>query len=98
MNEINSYFFSAFVKSVWDPLSTSQTKNLVQLCNNIFVKQTLSKNESSRAREVKAVVPRKGNSPTVCGFVCAPVGTENILLKLFGSDCFFVLFLYIKMI
>uniref|UniRef100_A0A8C3U413 GCF C-terminal domain-containing protein n=1 Tax=Catharus ustulatus TaxID=91951 RepID=A0A8C3U413_CATUS len=42
---------TAFVKSVWDPLSTSQTKNLVQLCNNIFVKQTLSKNESSRARE-----------------------------------------------
>nr|XP_041570924.1 intron Large complex component GCFC2 isoform X2 [Taeniopygia guttata] len=40
-----------FVKSVWDPLSTSQTKNLVQLCNNIFGKQILSKNESSRARE-----------------------------------------------
>ncbi|XP_027496856.1 GC-rich sequence DNA-binding factor 2 isoform X2 [Corapipo altera] len=42
---------TAFVKSVWDPLSTSQTKNLVQLCNNIFGKQVLSKNESSRARE-----------------------------------------------
>ncbi|KAL2306938.1 hypothetical protein Nmel_004886, partial [Mimus melanotis] len=42
---------TAFVKSVWDPLSTSQTKNLVQLCNNIFGKQILSKNESSRARE-----------------------------------------------
>ncbi|XP_017600413.1 PREDICTED: GC-rich sequence DNA-binding factor 2 [Corvus brachyrhynchos] len=42
---------TAFVKSVWDPLSTSQTKNLVQLCNNIFGRQILSKNESSRARE-----------------------------------------------
>ncbi|XP_063007011.1 intron Large complex component GCFC2 isoform X3 [Melospiza melodia melodia] len=42
---------TAFVKSVWDPLSTSQTKNLVQLCNNIFGKQILAKNESSRARE-----------------------------------------------
>ncbi|RLW12241.1 hypothetical protein DV515_00000648 [Chloebia gouldiae] len=42
---------TAFVKSVWDPLSTSQTKNLVQLCNNIVGKQILSKNESSRARE-----------------------------------------------
>ncbi|XP_041336773.1 intron Large complex component GCFC2 [Pyrgilauda ruficollis] len=42
---------TAFVKSVWDPLSTSQTKNLVQLCNNIFGKQIFSKNESSRARE-----------------------------------------------
>ncbi|XP_068867815.1 intron Large complex component GCFC2 isoform X3 [Aphelocoma coerulescens] len=42
---------TAFVKSVWDPLSTSQTKNLVQLCSNIFGKQILSKNESSRARE-----------------------------------------------
>ncbi|XP_050171371.1 intron Large complex component GCFC2 isoform X2 [Myiozetetes cayanensis] len=42
---------TAFVKSVWDPLSTSQTKNLVQLCKNIFGKQVLSKNESSRGRE-----------------------------------------------
>ncbi|XP_076188794.1 intron Large complex component GCFC2 isoform X2 [Aptenodytes patagonicus] len=42
---------TAFVKSVWDPLSTSQTKNLVQLCSNIFEKQVLSKNECSRAKE-----------------------------------------------
>ncbi|XP_010279766.1 PREDICTED: GC-rich sequence DNA-binding factor 2 [Phaethon lepturus] len=42
---------TAFVKNVWDPLSTSQTKNLVQLCNNMFEKQVLSKNESSRAKE-----------------------------------------------
>ncbi|XP_014728442.1 PREDICTED: GC-rich sequence DNA-binding factor 2 isoform X1 [Sturnus vulgaris] len=42
---------TAFVKSVWDPLSTSQTKNLVQLCNSIFGKQILSKHEPSRARE-----------------------------------------------
>ncbi|KFP81533.1 GC-rich sequence DNA-binding factor 2, partial [Apaloderma vittatum] len=42
---------TAFVKSVWDPLSTSQTKNLVQLCRNIFENQLLSKNESSRAKE-----------------------------------------------
>uniref|UniRef100_A0A8C0TYG3 GC-rich sequence DNA-binding factor 2 n=1 Tax=Cyanistes caeruleus TaxID=156563 RepID=A0A8C0TYG3_CYACU len=42
---------AGFVKNVWDPLSTSQTKNLVHLCNNIFGKQILSKNEPSRARE-----------------------------------------------
>uniref|UniRef100_A0A8C8B7I9 GC-rich sequence DNA-binding factor 2 n=1 Tax=Otus sunia TaxID=257818 RepID=A0A8C8B7I9_9STRI len=42
---------TAFVKSVWDPLSTSQTKNLVQLCNHIFEKQVLSKNERSRGKE-----------------------------------------------
>lgn len=60
---------TAFVKSVWDPLSTSQTKNLVQLCNNIFGKQILAKNESSRAREVKAVIPRKGNF-THCVLLC----------------------------
>ncbi|KFO98503.1 GC-rich sequence DNA-binding factor 2, partial [Calypte anna] len=41
----------AFVKNMWDPLSTSQTKNLVQLCNNIFEKQVLSRNERSRAKE-----------------------------------------------
>ncbi|XP_075001036.1 intron Large complex component GCFC2 isoform X2 [Calonectris borealis] len=42
---------TAFVKSVWDPLSTSQTKNLVQLCSNIFEKQVISKNECSQAKE-----------------------------------------------
>ncbi|XP_009956740.1 PREDICTED: GC-rich sequence DNA-binding factor 2, partial [Leptosomus discolor] len=42
---------TAFVKSVWDPLSASQTKNLVRLCSNIFEKQGLSKNECSRAKE-----------------------------------------------
>ncbi|XP_075353922.1 intron Large complex component GCFC2 isoform X2 [Mycteria americana] len=42
---------TAFVKSVWDPLSTSQTKNLVQLCNNIFKKQVLCKNKCSRGKE-----------------------------------------------
>ncbi|XP_037247397.1 GC-rich sequence DNA-binding factor 2 isoform X1 [Falco rusticolus] len=42
---------TAFVKSVWDPLSSSQTKNLVQLCNSIFEKQVLSKNECSQAKE-----------------------------------------------
>ncbi|XP_074751639.1 intron Large complex component GCFC2 isoform X2 [Athene noctua] len=42
---------TAFVKSVWDPLSTSQTKKLVQLCNRIFEKQVLSKNECSRGKE-----------------------------------------------
>ncbi|KAM6085933.1 intron Large complex component GCFC2 isoform 3-T3 [Theristicus caerulescens] len=42
---------TAFVKSVWDPLSASQTKNLVQLCNNIFEKQVLSKNKRSQAKE-----------------------------------------------
>ncbi|NWH63012.1 GCFC2 factor, partial [Geococcyx californianus] len=42
---------TAFVESMWDPLSTSQTKNLVQLCSNIFEKQIISKNECSRAKE-----------------------------------------------
>ncbi|KAM9298162.1 intron Large complex component GCFC2 isoform 1-T1 [Morus bassanus] len=55
---------TAFVKSVWDPLSTSQTKNLVQLCNNIFEKQVLSKNECSRAKEdlINVVVLRMKKS------------------------------------
>ncbi|KFO86586.1 GC-rich sequence DNA-binding factor 2, partial [Buceros rhinoceros silvestris] len=55
---------TAFVKSVWDPLSTSQTKNLVQLCNSIFEKQVLSKNECSRAKEdlVNMVVQRMKKS------------------------------------
>ncbi|KFP26279.1 GC-rich sequence DNA-binding factor 2, partial [Colius striatus] len=42
---------TAFVKSVWDPLSTSQTKNLIRLCNNIFEKRVLSKNKRSQAKE-----------------------------------------------
>ncbi|XP_033916330.1 intron Large complex component GCFC2 isoform X3 [Melopsittacus undulatus] len=42
---------AVFVESVWDPLSTSQTRNLVQLCNSIFVKQALSKNKRSQAKE-----------------------------------------------
>ncbi|KFU98794.1 GC-rich sequence DNA-binding factor 2, partial [Tauraco erythrolophus] len=55
---------TAFVKNVWDPLSTSQTKNLVQLCNNIFEKQVLSKNECSRAKEdlINVVVLRMKKS------------------------------------
>ncbi|XP_074009520.1 intron Large complex component GCFC2 isoform X2 [Numenius arquata] len=42
---------TGFVKNVWDPLSTSQTKNLVQLCKNLLEKQVLSQNECSRAKE-----------------------------------------------
>ncbi|KGL93492.1 GC-rich sequence DNA-binding factor 2, partial [Charadrius vociferus] len=42
---------TAFVKNVWDPLSTSQTENLVQLCKKLFEKQVLSNNECSRAKE-----------------------------------------------
>ncbi|XP_069706851.1 intron Large complex component GCFC2 isoform X2 [Phaenicophaeus curvirostris] len=55
---------TAFVESMWDPLSTSQTKNLVQLCNNILEKQVLSKNESSRAKEdlINMVVQRMKKS------------------------------------
>uniref|UniRef100_A0A663MM34 GC-rich sequence DNA-binding factor 2 n=1 Tax=Athene cunicularia TaxID=194338 RepID=A0A663MM34_ATHCN len=55
---------TAFVKSVWDPLSTSQTKNLVQLCNHIFEKQVLSKNECSRGKEdlINMVVVRMKKS------------------------------------
>ncbi|KFQ27637.1 GC-rich sequence DNA-binding factor 2, partial [Mesitornis unicolor] len=42
---------TGFVKNVWDPLSTTQTKNLVQLCIHIFEKQVLSKNKRSQAKE-----------------------------------------------
>lgn len=74
VNAIKSYFFfSAFVKSVWDPLSTSQTKNLVQICNNIFEKQVLSKHECTQAKKVKApVVLGKGEIHPLCVLsVCA---------------------------
>ncbi|XP_068793130.1 intron Large complex component GCFC2 isoform X2 [Struthio camelus] len=47
---------TGFIKNVWDPLSTSQTKNLVQLCKSIFEKQIPSRNEHSRAKEVKGTV------------------------------------------
>lgn len=78
VNEINYWgFFSAFVKNMWDPLSTSQTKNLVQLCRNIFEKKALSKGECSRAKEVKAsVVLGKGGLGPLCELcVCVPMGT-----------------------
>ncbi|XP_019468995.1 GC-rich sequence DNA-binding factor 2 isoform X2 [Meleagris gallopavo] len=42
---------TAFVKSVWDPLSTSQTENLIRLCNNVFEKQVLSRSECSQAKQ-----------------------------------------------
>ncbi|XP_072187820.1 intron Large complex component GCFC2 isoform X2 [Excalfactoria chinensis] len=42
---------TAFVKNVWDPLSTSQTENLIQLCNNMFEKQVLSRSECSQAKQ-----------------------------------------------
>ena len=41
---------------MWDPLSTSQTENLTQLCDNMFKKQVLSRRECSQAKQVKAVV------------------------------------------
>ncbi|XP_054239478.1 intron Large complex component GCFC2 [Indicator indicator] len=55
---------TAFVKSVWDPLSTSQTKNLVQLCNNVFEKQVNSKTELGQAKEdlINMVVQRMKKS------------------------------------
>ncbi|XP_065586491.1 intron Large complex component GCFC2 isoform X2 [Cyrtonyx montezumae] len=42
---------TAFVKNVWDPLSTSQTENLIQLCNKVFEKQVQSKSECSRTKQ-----------------------------------------------
>nr|XP_021153616.1 GC-rich sequence DNA-binding factor 2 [Columba livia] len=55
---------TAFVENMWDPLSTSQTKNLVQLCHNIFEKKALSKSDCSRAKEdlVNMVVLRMKKS------------------------------------
>ena len=41
---------------MWDPLSTSQTENLTQLCDNVFEKQVLFRSECSQAKQVKAVV------------------------------------------
>uniref|UniRef100_A0A8B9BD83 GC-rich sequence DNA-binding factor 2 n=1 Tax=Anser brachyrhynchus TaxID=132585 RepID=A0A8B9BD83_9AVES len=55
---------TAFVQNVWDPLSTSQTENLVQLCRNIFEKQVPSKSEGRKAKEdlINAVVLRMKKS------------------------------------
>ncbi|KAM9195597.1 intron Large complex component GCFC2 isoform 2-T2 [Mergus octosetaceus] len=55
---------AAFVQNVWDPLSTSQTENLVQLCRYIFEKQVPSKSEGRKAKEdlIKEVVLRMKKS------------------------------------
>ncbi|XP_010211572.1 PREDICTED: GC-rich sequence DNA-binding factor 2, partial [Tinamus guttatus] len=55
---------TGFIKNVWDPLSTAQTKNLVQLCNSIFEKQVSSKSERGQAKEdlINAVVLRMKRS------------------------------------
>ncbi|KAI6071686.1 GC-rich sequence DNA-binding factor 2 isoform X2 [Aix galericulata] len=55
---------AVFVQSVWDPLSTSQTENLVQVCRNIFEKQVPSKSEGRKAKEdlIKEVVLRMKKS------------------------------------
>ncbi|XP_068534869.1 intron Large complex component GCFC2 isoform X2 [Anas acuta] len=55
---------AVFVQNVWDPLSTSQTENLVQLCRNIFEKQVPSKSEGRKAKEdlIKEVVLRMKKS------------------------------------
>ncbi|XP_077668568.1 intron Large complex component GCFC2 isoform X2 [Eretmochelys imbricata] len=55
---------TGFVEHVWDPLSTSQTVSLVQLCKNIFEEHSLSKNESSKAKQdlVNSVVSRMKKS------------------------------------
>lgn len=55
---------TGFVEHVWDPLSTSQTVSLVQLCKNIFEELSLSKNESSKAKQdmVNSVVSRMKKS------------------------------------
>ena len=50
---------------MWDPLSTSQTENLTQLCDNVFEKQVLSRRECSQAKQVKAVVVM-GKEDSVC--------------------------------
>uniref|UniRef100_A0A452IDS2 GCF C-terminal domain-containing protein n=1 Tax=Gopherus agassizii TaxID=38772 RepID=A0A452IDS2_9SAUR len=55
---------TGFVEHVWDPLSTSQTVSLVQLCKNVFEEHSLSKNESSKAKEdlVNSIVSRMKKS------------------------------------
>ncbi|XP_067400776.1 intron Large complex component GCFC2 isoform X1 [Emydura macquarii macquarii] len=55
---------TGFVEHVWDPLSTSQTVSLVQVCKNIFEEHSLSKNESSKAKQdlVNSIVSRMKKS------------------------------------
>nr|XP_048701620.1 intron Large complex component GCFC2 isoform X1 [Caretta caretta]XP_048701621.1 intron Large complex component GCFC2 isoform X1 [Caretta caretta] len=55
---------TGFVEHVWDPLSTSQTVSLVQLSKNIFEEHSLSKNESSKAKQdlVNSIVSRMKKS------------------------------------
>ncbi|XP_038252389.1 intron Large complex component GCFC2 isoform X2 [Dermochelys coriacea] len=55
---------TGFVEHVWDPLSTSQTVSLVQLCKNIFEEHSLSKNESSKVKQdlVNSIVSRMKKS------------------------------------
>ncbi|KAM7173598.1 intron Large complex component GCFC2 [Macrochelys suwanniensis] len=55
---------TGFVEHVWDPVSTSQTVSLVQLCKNIFEEHSLSKNESSKAKQdlVNSIVSRMKKS------------------------------------
>uniref|UniRef100_A0A8V0XZ92 GCF C-terminal domain-containing protein n=1 Tax=Gallus gallus TaxID=9031 RepID=A0A8V0XZ92_CHICK len=55
---------TAFAKNVWDPLSTSQTENLTQLCDNVFEKQVLSRRECSQAKQdlINTVVLRMKQS------------------------------------
>uniref|UniRef100_A0A8C9FM99 GC-rich sequence DNA-binding factor 2 n=1 Tax=Pavo cristatus TaxID=9049 RepID=A0A8C9FM99_PAVCR len=55
---------TAFVRDVWDPLSTSQTESLTQLCSKVFEKQALSSSECSRAKQdlINAAVLRMRQS------------------------------------
>ncbi|XP_053139864.1 intron Large complex component GCFC2 isoform X2 [Hemicordylus capensis] len=42
---------TGFVDYVWDPLSTSQTKSLVQICKNVFEEYSFLKTDSSKAKQ-----------------------------------------------
>ncbi|XP_019392847.1 PREDICTED: GC-rich sequence DNA-binding factor 2 isoform X1 [Crocodylus porosus] len=55
---------TGFIAHIWDPLSTSQTENLVQLCKKIFEDYSLSRKESSKTKQdlMNSVVSRMKKS------------------------------------
>ncbi|POI26787.1 hypothetical protein CIB84_009463, partial [Bambusicola thoracicus] len=80
---------TAFIKNVWDPLSTSQTENLIQLCNNVFEKQVLSRSECSQAKQdlINMVVLRMKESVEEDVFIpLYPRRSNKILIASSFSD------------
>ncbi|XP_064001812.1 intron Large complex component GCFC2 isoform X3 [Pogoniulus pusillus] len=85
---------TAFVENMWDPLSTSQTKNLVQLCSNLFEKQAVSKSELGQAKKdlINMVVLRMKKSVEEDVFIPlypkSTVEDKSSLRSRFQERCF----------